>query len=173
MTAKADACECPPTEEVGSYPEIDAFCDTLPSYDGALIPVMHKAQEEYGWLSRDVLLYISRKLGVPASKVYGVATFYSLFNLEPKGKFKINVCLGTACYVRGAENVLAAFEQELGIKNGEMTGDGLFNLGSIRCVGACGLAPVVMVNDRVFGNVKPEDAKSIIDEYLGEGGEAV
>ena len=160
------------SEATNAYPEIDKFYESLPDKNGALIPVMHKAQEEYGWLSKDVLLYISRRLNIPASKVFGVATFYSLFNLERKGRYKINVCLGTACYVRGAENVLAAFEEELGIKNMETTGDSLFTLSSIRCVGACGLAPVVMVNDRVYGNVKPEDVRSIVDEYL-EGGQAV
>ena len=158
-------------EVKGSYPALDAFCESLPDKNGALIPILHKAQEEYGYLSHDVQLYVARKLGIPTSKVFGVATFYSLFNLERKGKYRINVCLGTACYVRGAENILEAFEKELKIKRTETTNDGLFTLDSIRCVGACGLAPVVMVNDKVYGRVTPDDIKSIVDEYLGKDGE--
>jgi len=158
-------------EVKGNYPDLDKFYDSLPEKDGALIPMLHKAQENYGYLSHDVQLYVAHKLGVPASKVFGVATFYSLFNLERKGKYRINVCLGTACYVRGAQTILEAFEKELKIKRTETTGDGLFTLDSIRCVGACGLAPVVMVNDKVYGRVTPDDIKSIVDEYLGKEGE--
>ena len=154
-----------------SYPALDAFYDSLPEKDGALIPMLHKAQEEYGYLSHEVQLYVAHKLGVPTSKVFGVATFYSLFNLERKGRYRINVCLGTACYVRGAEGILDAFEKELKIKRTETTKDGLFTLDSIRCVGACGLAPVVMVNDKVYGRVTPDDIKGIVDEYLGRDGE--
>ncbi|MDR1913830.1 MAG: NAD(P)H-dependent oxidoreductase subunit E [Clostridiales bacterium] len=165
------AQEAAEVEIKGSYPEIDEYYESMPDKNGALIPVMHKAQQVYGWLSEDVQLYISHLLGVPASKVYGVATFYSLFNLERKGKFRVNVCLGTACYVRGAEKVLAAFENELDIKNTETTKDGLFTLSSIRCVGACGLAPVVMVNDKVFGRVNPDDVKRIVDEFLSKVGD--
>jgi NADH-quinone oxidoreductase E subunit len=159
------------SETKSSYPEIDAFYDSLPDKSGALIPLMHEAQEEYGFLSRDLQLYIARKLDIPASKVYGVATFYSLFNLEKKGQFRINVCLGTACYVRGSEHILEEFEKQLGIKNNETTKDGMFTLGSIRCVGACGLAPVVMVNDRVYGRVTTEEVKNIVEEYLAKGGQ--
>ena len=158
-------------DDTESYPVLDTFYDSLPEKDGALIPMLHKAQEEYGYLSRGVQLYVARKLSVPASKVFGVATFYSLFSLERKGKYKINVCLGTACYVRGAENILEAFEKELKIKRTETTDDGLFTLDSIRCVGACGLAPVVMVNDKVYGRVTPDDVKGIVDEHLGRDGE--
>ncbi|MDR1541859.1 MAG: NAD(P)H-dependent oxidoreductase subunit E [Clostridiales bacterium] len=158
-------------EQRASYPEIDKFYDSLPDKNGALIPVLHKAQEAYGFLSQDVQLYVAHKLGIPASKVYGVATFYSLFNLEKKGSYRVNVCLGTACFVRGSENILNEFEKELGVERSATTKDGLFTIGSIRCVGACGLAPVVMVNDKVYGRVAPEDVKGIVDEYLGKGGE--
>ena len=161
-----------PVEAEGNYTSLDAFYDSLPDKNGALIPMLHKAQEEYGYLSHEVQLYVAHKLGIPASKVYGVATFYSLFNLERKGKYMINVCLGTACYVRGAESILEAFEKELNIKRTQTTSDGLFTLDSIRCVGACGLAPVVMVNDKVYGRVTPDDIKSIVDEYLGKDGES-
>jgi len=161
-----------PLDVKESYPALDTFYESLPDKNGALIPMLHRAQEEYGYLSHDVQLYVAHKLGVPASKVFGVATFYSLFNLERKGRYRINVCLGTACYVRGAENILEAFEKELKIRRTETTGDGLFTLDSIRCVGACGLAPVVMVNDKVYGRVTPDDIKSIVDEYLGKDGDA-
>jgi NADH-quinone oxidoreductase E subunit len=157
-------------EQLAGYPEIDEFISSLPDKNGALIPVLHKAQEIYGFLSKGVQLYAARKLNIPASKVYGVATFYSLFNLEKKGKYKVNVCLGTACFVRGSENILNEFVKELGVETSETTKDGLFTIGSIRCVGACGLAPVVMVNDKVYGRVTPEDVKNIVDEYLGKGG---
>jgi len=161
----------PQTEAIGSFPEIDEYIDSLPDINGALIPVLHRAQEEYGYLSREIQLHVARRLRVPASKVFGVATFYSLFSLEKKGKYRINVCLGTACFVRGAEAIVREFEKDLGIKATETTEDSLFTLDSIRCVGACGLAPVVMVNDRVYGRVKPEDVKGIVEDHLRKGGE--
>jgi len=154
-----------------SYPALEAFYDSLPEKDGALIPMLHKAQEEYGYLSQDVQQFVAHKLGIPASKVFGVSTFYSLFNLERKGQYRINVCLGTACYVRGSENILETFERELNIKRQQTTSDGLFTLDSIRCVGACGLAPVVMVGDKVYGRVTPDGVRGIVDEYLGKAGE--
>ncbi|MCL2462123.1 MAG: NAD(P)H-dependent oxidoreductase subunit E [Defluviitaleaceae bacterium] len=159
-----------PEIEAGGFPEIDSFINSLPDINGALIPVLHRAQEEYGYLSQEVQLHIARRLHIPASKVFGVATFYHLFTLEKKGKFRINVCLGTACFVRGSEAILHEFEKELNIKAQETTEDYLFTLDSIRCVGACGLAPVVMVNDRVYGRVKPEDVKSIVEEHMGMEG---
>jgi len=160
-----------PAEAKESYPVLDEFYDRLPDKNGALIPLLHKAQDEYGYLSEDVQLYIAHKLNIPASKVFGVSTFYSLFSLERKGQYRINVCMGTACYVRGAEAVLEAFEKELNIKRQETTSDGLFTLDSIRCIGTCGLAPAVMVGEKVYGRVTPEDVRGIVDEYLGKAGE--
>ena len=154
----------------GSFPELDQFIDSLPDKNGALIPVLHKAQEEYGFLSRETQLYIAHKLDIPASKVYGVTTFYSFFSMEKRGQYRINVCLGTACFVRGSEALVKEFENELGVKRTETSEDYLFTLDAIRCVGACGLAPVVMVNDRVYGRVKPEDVKGIVEEHLSKGG---
>ena len=156
------------SEAMESYPAIDEFLESLPDKSGALIPVMHRAQEAYGYLSGGVQRYIALKLGIPASKVYGVATFYSYFAMEKKGRFRINVCLGTACFVRGADAVAAAFEKELDIKSSQTTDDYQFTLDSVRCVGACGLAPVVMVNDKVYGRVSPESVKTIVEEYLGK-----
>jgi len=158
----------PKAEAEGMFPEIDAYIDGLTDLNGALIPVLHMAQETYGYLSEEVQLYIAHKLQISAAKVYGVSTFYSYFTMKKKGQYKINVCLGTACFVRGAEAVLSAFEKELSIKAKETTEDGLFTLDSIRCVGACGLAPVVMVNDKVYGRVKPDNVKHIVEEHLGK-----
>ena len=156
------------TDASGNYPELDEFYDTLAEKNGALIPLLHFAQEEYGHLSTDVQLYVARKLGIPAAKVYGVATFYSFFSMKKKGHFIIKVCMGTACFVGGGDAIRQEFEKELKIKSSETTEDGLFSLDTIRCVGACGLGPVVMVGDKVYGRVKPEEVKGIVDECLGK-----
>ena len=156
------------TAAAGGYPALDQFLDGLADKDGALIPALHFAQEEYGYLSTELQLYIARKLGLPAAKVYGVATFYSLFSMEKKGRYQIRICMGTACFVRGAEAIRKEFEAELKIKISETTKDGLFSLDSIRCVGTCGLGPVVMVNGKIYARVKPEDVRGIVDEYLGK-----
>lgn len=135
---------------------------------GGLMPVLQKAQEIYGYLPEEVQQIIADGLNVSLAEVYGVATFYSQFSLTPKGKYKINVCLGTACYVKGADKVLAAVEEKLGIKSGECTPDGLFSLDSARCIGACGLAPVMMINDEVYGKLKPDMIGPIIDKYYSQ-----
>ena len=152
-----------------TFPEIDAFLDGLPDKNGALIPTLHKAQEIYGYLPKEVQLYIANKLQIPAAKVYGVATFYSLFSLEKRGQYRINVCMGTACYVRSAEAVLKEFSYELKTDAKATTEDGLFTIDGVRCVGACGLAPVVMVNEKVYGRVVPAEVKGIVEEYLEVG----
>ena len=132
---------------------------------GALMPVMQEAQEIYGYLPIEVQKMIADGLGVPLSEVYGVATFYAQFTLQPKGEYRISVCLGTACYVKGSDKVLDKISECLGIKTGECTPDGKFSLEACRCVGACGLAPVMMVNDDVHGRVTPEDVPGIIEQY--------
>jgi len=132
---------------------------------GALIPVLHEAQAIYGYLPYEVMRKIADGLGIPVAKVYGVVTFYSQFSLDKKGKYRINVCMGTACYVKGSADILNKFREELGIEVGECTEDGMFSLESCRCVGACGLAPVVMVNDDVYGKLVPEDVVGIIKKY--------
>ncbi len=133
---------------------------------GSLIPVLHEAQQLFGCLPEDVQQFVAKGLGVPESEVYGVATFYSLFSLKPKGKWTVNVCLGTACYVKGAANCLEALKKELGIDIGGTSKDGLFTLQGVRCVGACALAPVVVIGDTVYAKVKPEDIKRILAEYV-------
>jgi len=169
MSQAAVQSDC--AESALAFPEVEEFINGLSDLNGALIPTLHMAQETYGYLSKEVQLFIARKLEIPAARVYGVATFYSLFSMEKRGVYRVNICMGTACYVRSAENVLAEFEKELKIGAKQTTGDGMFTLDSVRCVGACGLAPVVMVNEKVYGRVKPSDVKHIVEEHLrGIGG---
>lgn len=132
---------------------------------GALIPVLHEAQELYGYLPFEVQKIIADGLDIPVAKVYGVVTFYSQFSLTPKGKYRISVCLGTACYVKGAAEILDKLKERLSIDVGECTDDGLFSLDSCRCIGACSLAPVVTINEEVYGKLVPEDIDGIIDKY--------
>ncbi|MEG1149545.1 MAG: NAD(P)H-dependent oxidoreductase subunit E [Niameybacter sp.] len=147
------------------FKELEDFINSLPVKDGALIEVLHKAQHIFGYLPKEVQTFVADKLNLPISKVYGVVTFYSFFTTEPRGKNVINVCMGTACFVRGAGDVLKEFGKELGIKSGQTTEDMNFTLGSLRCVGACGLAPVLTINDKVYGHCNPEQVKSILAEY--------
>ena len=140
---------------------------------GCLMPVLQQAQEIYGYLPIEVQAIVAEGLGISLSEVYGVATFYSQFRLNPKGIYRISICLETACYVKGAAKVLEAVERKLGIQVGECTPDGLFSLESCRCVGACGLAPVMMINDEVFGRMTPEQVPVILEDYARKGGAPV
>lgn len=132
---------------------------------GALMPVMQKAQDIYGYLPIEVQKIIAEDLGVTLSEVYGVATFYSQFTLNPKGKNTISVCLGTACYVKGSGTIFEKVQELLKIKSGECTADGLFSLDACRCVGACGLAPVMMINSDVYGRLTPDAVSGILAKY--------
>ena len=132
---------------------------------GALIPVLHEAQEIYGYLPIEVQTMIAEGLDVPLSKVYGVVTFYAQFSLYPKGKYNIAVCLGTACYVKGSGDIIDKFKQILGIDVGECTPDGKFSLEATRCIGACGLAPVLTVNEDVYGRLTVDDVDDILAKY--------
>jgi len=154
------------------FKELDEYIISFQDRKGALIPVLHKAQELFGYLPKEVMRHVARKLKVPAAKVFGVVSFYSFFTMTPKGKFNINVCLGTACFVRGAAKIQQELENHLNLKPGETSEDGLFSLSTIRCIGACGLAPVVMVNEKVYGRVESKDIKGIIDECMSMDGEA-
>ena len=133
--------------------------------EGALIPVLHEAQELFGYLPEKVQQMIADGLGHSLAEVYGVATFYSRFTLEPKGRYNIQICLGTACYVKGADKVLEKIESVLGIKAGETTPDGKFSIQDTRCVGACGLAPVMVINDEVYGKMTPDMVEGILAKY--------
>ena len=147
------------------FKELENYILTLEDKKSSLIIILHKAQEIFGYIPEEVQEFIAEKIEVPVSKVYGVVSFYNFFSMEPKGKYPIYVCTGTACYVRGAEKILEALQKELGLKLGGVTEDGLFSLDSLRCVGACGLAPVMLVGKDVHGKVKPEDVKKIIENY--------
>jgi NADP-reducing hydrogenase subunit HndA len=145
--------------------ELKDICKSFNNEKGELINILHKAQSLFGYLPAELQEIIARELKVSVAHVYGVVTFYSFFTMTPKGNHPISICLGTACFVRGADKVLEEFKKELQIQVGETTIDGKFSLSCLRCVGACGLAPVVMVGDKVFGRVSPDGVKEIIEEY--------
>ena len=132
---------------------------------GAAMPVLQEAQSIFGYVPQDVQEIIAEGLGVTLAEVYGVATFYSQFSLEPKGKNVIGVCLGTACYVKGSQKVMDKLQEELKVEVGHSTPDGLFTLSATRCLGACGLAPVMMINDEVYGRLTPDEVPAILDKY--------
>ncbi len=133
--------------------------------EGAVIPVLHKAQEIYGYLPIEVQEMISEGLDVPLAEIYGIVTFYTQFSINPKGKYQIGICLGTACYVKGSGDILDKVKEILGIEVGECTPDGLFSIDATRCIGACGLAPVMTINDDVYGRLVVDDVADIIKKY--------
>ncbi len=145
--------------------KIEAVCKEFNNDKGELINVLHKVQAMFGYLPEVVQEVIAENLNTSLAHVYGVVTFYSFFNLTPKGKYPINICTGTACYVRGAEKILDEFKEALNIKVGETTPDGKYSLNCLRCVGACGLAPVVLVGEKVYGRVSMEEVRKILEEY--------
>jgi len=145
--------------------KINDICASFNNEPGELINVLHKTQGEFGYLPAEVQEVVAQGLNVSVAKVYGVVTFYSFFTMLPKGKYPISICTGTACYVRGAEKVLDEFKKQLNIEVGETTPDGNFSISCLRCVGACGLAPVVTVGEKVYGRVAPEGVKEILEEY--------
>ncbi len=144
--------------------QVEAICDKHGNNPGELINILHEAQNLHGYLPEEMQRIIARKLNIPASKVYGVVTFYSFFTMTPKGKHPISVCLGTACYVRGSEKLLEEIKRTLNIEVGQTTPDGKFSLDCLRCVGACGLAPVVTIGEQVYGRLEPKDIKKILEE---------
>ncbi|THB67010.1 MAG: NAD(P)H-dependent oxidoreductase subunit E [Gammaproteobacteria bacterium] len=159
------------------FKELSTYISTLNIGDDAqknrayLIQVLHKAQEIFGYLPEEVQKVVAKKLNIHLAEVYGVVSFYSFFNLEPKGKYRISVCTGTACYVKGAMGILDVLTEELGIKDGETSADGKWSLDSLRCIGACGLAPVMLINDKTYGNVTPDQTREIlakVEQELGE-----
>ena len=139
--------------------------EELKDKPGALMPIMQKAQEIYGYLPIEVQTIISDETGIPLEKIYGVSTFYAMFSLNPKGKYRVSVCLGTACYVKGAQAIYDKIAEILKISEGECTADGKFSLDSCRCVGACGLAPVMLVNEDVYGRITADDVPGILAKY--------
>jgi NADP-reducing hydrogenase subunit HndA len=146
--------------------EILAIIDKYREDQGALIPVLHDVQEYFGYLPIEVQKLISEEMNVPLAEIYGVVTFYAQFSTQPEGKYTVSVCLGTACYVKGSGRILEKFENILGIQAGDVTEDGMFGIEACRCVGACGLAPVAIVNGEVYGRLVEADVQSICDKYM-------
>lgn len=145
--------------------KIKEICNSFKKDPQELINILHSTQEYFGYLPAEIQEVISAEIGVPVAKIYGVVTFYSFFTMTPKGRHPISICMGTACYVRGAEKVLDEFKKELGLQVGQTSKDGKFSLSSLRCVGACGLAPVVLIGDKTYGRVAPDDVRNILKEY--------
>jgi NADH:ubiquinone oxidoreductase subunit E len=145
--------------------ELKEYIDSVKDVDGSLMQVLHKAQDTFGYLPIEVQKFISSELDVPLAEVYGVATFYTQFAIEPKGKHKIGVCLGTACYVKGAQLIMDKLTKELNVKVGGTTQDNLFTFEATRCLGCCGLAPVMMIDQDVYGKLEPKKIPEILAKY--------
>ena len=152
-------------KDTAKYEELSAYIDQMRDHPGPLMPIMQRAQDIFGALPFEVQEFIADKMEIPMTDIYGVATFYSQFALEPKGKHVIGVCMGTACYVKKAESVLSELSKVLGINPGDTTSDGTFTLEATRCLGCCGLAPVMMIDDQVYGRLKPADVAGIVSLY--------
>lgn len=161
-----------PEEDKHLYEELFAFIATKEPVESSLIAVLHRAQNLFGYIPEPAMVHIAEKLNITSAEVYGVVTFYSYFTLKPKGKYNFSVCLGTACYVKGAQDVLEALEDELGIKAGDTTDDRLFSIIPTRCLGDCARAPIVMVNETSYGNVTPESIRKIVRDYRKEAANA-
>ena len=158
-------CKIPFKGTPNQEKELKETIARLKGQQGALMPILQEAQGIYGYLPIEVLEMISREMDIPLEEIYGVATFYSQFSLNPKGQYKISVCLGTACYVKGAGAVFERLSEKLGIQSGECTADGKFSLEACRCIGACGLAPVMTINDEVYGRLVADDVDTILAKY--------
>ncbi len=165
LLAKAPRTALPEGPERPKYEELVAYVLKKERCEASLIDVLHRCQNLFGYIPRPAMLIIGEMLDLHASKVYGVVTFYSYFTEIPTGKYNISVCLGTACYVKGAQEVLQSFEETLGIKMGQTTEDLLFSISPTRCLGDCSRAPVVMINDELYGNVTPAEAKKLVQRY--------
>ena len=147
------------------YREVVQFIDALPQKEGHLVTVLHKAQSVFGYLPIEVQQFVADHMEVPLAQVYGVVSFYTFFTMVPKGKYPISVCMGTACFVKGADKVVHAFKEQLKIDIGDVTPDGKFSIDTLRCVGGCALAPIVMVGEKVYGNVTPGQVKKILADF--------
>jgi NADP-reducing hydrogenase subunit HndA len=159
------SCNCTSTCIDPKEQELQKIIEKYKGMKGALIPVLHEAQVLYGYLPIQVQKKISEGMNVPLAEIYGVVTFYTQFSLQPKGKYKVQVCLGTACYVKGAGQIYDKLKQELGLEEDGTTEDGLFSLEACRCIGACGLAPVITINEDVYGRLVLDDIEKIIRQY--------
>lgn len=149
----------------GAVKQIGEICDRYQNERTPLMMILSDIQNEYGYIPLEVQEIVSEKTGIPVAEIYGVVTFYSFFSLKPKGKYVIGCCLGTACYVKGAQRVIDKFSEILGIKPGETTEDGLFTIDALRCIGACGIAPAVSINGKVYPKMNEAQVLDVIEEY--------
>jgi len=147
------------------YQELEDFINQLPTKEGHLVTVLHKAQHLFGYLPREVQQFVADQMDVSLAKVYGVVSFYTFFTMVPKGKYPISICMGTACYVKQADKIVETFKDLLNVEIGEVTSDGKFSIDVLRCVGACALAPILTVGEKVYAHVTPDQVKEIIAEY--------
>ena len=150
--------------------KICEICDRYTNEKTPLMMILSDIQNEYGYIPLDVQQIVSEKTGISVAEIYGVVTFYSFFSLEPKGKFVVGICMGTACYVKGSQQILDKFSEILGIDAGETTKDGLFTIDALRCIGACGIAPAVTINGKVYPKLTVDKVAAIVDEYRAMGG---
>ena len=150
--------------------QITEICDRYANETTPLMMILSAIQTEYGYIPLEVQELVSEKTGISVAEIYGVVTFYSFFSLEPKGKYVIGCCLGTACYVKGAQNVIDKFSEILGIQPGQTTPDGLFTLDALRCIGCCSIAPAVKVGDKVYPKMTPAQVAGVLSEYQENGG---
>jgi len=147
------------------YQELEDFINQLPTKEGHLVTVLHKAQHLFGYLPREIQQFVADHMDVSLAKVYGVVSFYTFFTMVPKGKYPISICMGTACYVKQADKIVETFKDLLNVEIGEVTSDGKFSIDVLRCVGACALAPILTVGEKVYAHVTPDQVKEIIAEY--------
>jgi len=159
------SCNCGSVLKDDRFVIIDGILEQNGRGESMLIQILEQVQTELGYLPEDVQSYLAEAMDIPLSKIYGVVTFYSFFTTDPIGKYIISICMGTACYVKGARDIVAEFERQLEVKVGETTKDGKFTLRACRCLGACGLAPVLNVNGKVFGRLTPDDVSRIIGQF--------
>ena len=150
--------------------QINAICDRYANEKTPLMMILSDIQNEYGYIPLEVQKIVSQKTGISVAEIYGVVTFYSFFSLEPKGKYVIGCCLGTACYVKGAQQIIDRFCEILKIKPGQTTEDGLFTVDALRCIGACGIAPAVTINGKVYPKMSADAVQGVVDEYLAKEG---
>jgi len=163
--SQSNCCACGDKANTVSLEKLDEILDHYKAIKGALIPILQQSQNVYGYLPKEVIAHIAKKTAIPVSQIYGVITFYAQFHLKPRGKNIIRTCQGTACHVRGAKAILTAIEDKLKIKAGQTTEDLVFTLETVACIGACGLAPVLMVNDDTHGRLTTSAVADILDKY--------
>ena len=165
MSEQKKCCDCCGTDEERAYAQIANLIDLYKGKEGSLIQVLHQSQKIYGYLPLELQRFIAKNMGIPLSEVTGVVSFYSFFSTKPRGKHTIRVCLGTACYVRGGKRVLENLMQKLDVELDETTEDGLFTLEVARCIGACGLAPAMMIGEKVYKQVNVNKLSTILSTY--------